>query len=97
MLGYHDQPGADVRRARWAVARSLVGRPALLLVDHVSAPLAWPDKTALTDALQLAASRLRVAVVIASHDPFTASATDRVVLMNQGRVIDDTGVAADAS
>ena len=97
MLGYHDQPGADVRRARWAVARSLVGRPALLLVDHVSAPLAWPDKTALTDALRLAASRLQVAVVIASHDPFTASATDRVVLMNQDRVIDDTGVAPDAS
>ena len=97
MLGYHDEPGADVRRARWAVARSLVGRPALVLVDHVSAPLGWPDKTALTDALLLAASRLRVAAVIASHDPFTAAATDRVVLMNQGRVIDDTGVAADAS
>ena len=97
MLGYHDDPGADVRRARWAVARSLVGRPALLLVDHVSAPLAWPDKTALTDALVLAATRLKVAAVIASHDPFMAAATDRVVLMNQGRVIDDTGVAADAS
>jgi putative ABC transport system ATP-binding protein len=94
MLGYHDAPGADTRRARWAVARSLVGRPALLLVDHVSAQLAWPDKPALTAALRLAAGRLRVGVVIASRDPFTAAATDRVVLMNQGRVIDDTGAAA---
>jgi putative ABC transport system ATP-binding protein len=94
MLGYHDAPGADVRRSRWAVARSLVGRPALLLVDHVSANLAWPDKPALTDALLLAAGRLRVAAVIASRDPFMAAATDRVVLMNQGRVIDDTGAAA---
>jgi ABC-type lipoprotein export system ATPase subunit len=97
MLGYHDEPGADVRRARWAVARSLVGRPAMVLVDHVSAPLAWPDMTALTDALLVAASHLRVAAVIASRDPFTASATDRVVLMNQGRVIDDTGAASQAS
>jgi putative ABC transport system ATP-binding protein len=97
MLGYHDEPGADVRRAQWAVARSLVGRPALMLVDHVSARLGWPDKTALTDALLLAASRLRVAAVIATNDPFTAAATDRVVLLNQGRVLDDTGVAADAS
>ena len=96
-LGYHHEPGADARRARWAVARSLVGRPALLLVDHVSAPLVWPDKPALTDALRLAASRLWVAAVIAAHDPGTAAATDRVVLMNQGRVIDDTGAARDAS
>jgi putative ABC transport system ATP-binding protein len=93
MLGYHDAPAADARRARWAVARSLVGRPALLLVDHVSAASAWPDKLALTDALRLAADRLRVAAVIASRDPFTAAATDRVVLMNQGKVIDDTGAA----
>ena len=93
MLGYHDAPAADARRARWAVARSLVGRPALLLVDHVSAAAAWPDKPALTDALRLAADRLRVAAVIASRDPFTAAATDRVVLMNQGKVIDDTGAA----
>jgi putative ABC transport system ATP-binding protein len=93
MLGYHHEPGADGRRARWAVARSLVSRPALVLVDHVSAPLAWPDKPALTDALLLAARRLHVAAVIASHDPVMAAATDRVVLMNQGRVIDDTGAA----
>lgn len=97
MLGYHDEPGAGARRARWAVARSLMDRPTLLLVDHLSAPLAWPDKPALTDALRLATSRLRVAAVIASQDPVTASATDRVVLMHQGVVIDDTGAAADAS
>jgi putative ABC transport system ATP-binding protein len=96
-LGYHHEPGADARRARWAVARSLVARPALLLLDHVSAPLAWPDKPALTGALRLATSRLWVAAVIASHDPGTAAATDRVVLMNQARVIDDTGAARDAS
>jgi putative ABC transport system ATP-binding protein len=94
MLGYHDAPGASERRARWAVARGLVGRPAVLLVDHVSAAAAWPDKPALTDALRLAADRLRVAAIIASRDPFTAAATDRVVLMNRGRVIDDTGAAA---
>ncbi len=40
MLGYHDAPDAGSRRARWAVARSLVGGPAVLLVDHVSAALA---------------------------------------------------------
>ena len=59
MLGYHDAPGADARRARWAVARSLVAGPALLLVDHVSAGGAWPDKPGLMDALRLATHQLR--------------------------------------
>ena len=63
------------------------------MTSSATAAAAWPDKPALTDALRLAADRLRVAAVIASRDPFTAAVTDRVVLMNQGRVIDDTGAA----
>ena len=89
MLGYHDAPDAGSRRARWAVARSLVGGPAVLLVDHVSA--AWPDTPGLMEALRLATHRLRVAAIVATRDPWTAAATDRVVRMNRGRVLDDTG------
>ena len=91
MLGYHDAPGAASRRARWAVARSLVAGPAFLLVDHVSAAGAWPDKPALMEALRLATHRLRVAAVVATRDPWTAAATDRVVRLDRGRVLDDTG------
>ena len=91
MLGYHDAPGADARRARWAVARSLVAGPALLLVDHVSAAGAWPDKPGLMDALRHATHQLGVAAVVATRDPWTAAATDRVVRMNRGKVLDDTG------
>ena len=69
-----------------------MGRPALLLVNHVSAaPRVAGQAGADGRASRLAASRLGVAAVIASHDPITAAATDRVVLMNRGRVIDDTG------
>ena len=91
MLGYHHASGADERRARWAVARSLVAGPALLLVDHVSAAGVWPDKPGLMDALRLATHRLRVAAVVATRDPWTAAATDRVVRLDRGKVLDDTG------
>jgi putative ABC transport system ATP-binding protein len=91
MLGYRTAPGAAERRARWAVARSLVGRPALVLVDDMTTRLAWADKPGLLDALRLAAAQLGVGVVIATREPLTASATDRVVLLTRGGVIDDTG------
>jgi putative ABC transport system ATP-binding protein len=91
MLGYRTAPDAPERRARWAVARSLVGRPALVLVDDMTTKLAWADKPGLLDALRLAAARLDVGIVIATREPLTASATDRVVLMTRGGVVDDTG------
>ena len=54
---------------------------------------AWPDKPGLISALGLAAHRMGVAAVVATRDPWTAAATDRVVRMNRGRVLDDTGAA----
>lgn len=40
--------------------------------------------------LAVAARQLGAGVVLATRDPVTASATDRVLLLNRGRVVDDT-------
>jgi putative ABC transport system ATP-binding protein len=93
MLGYRQSDGADVRRARWAVARAMILRPSLVLVNDITAGLDRGDEQELLAALTVAADRLGAGVVLATRDPVTASRTDRVLLLNQGRVVDDTAAA----
>jgi putative ABC transport system ATP-binding protein len=90
MLGYRAPEGADVRRARWAVARAMVVRPSLILVNDVTAGFRRADEQELLSALAVAARQIGAGVVLATRDPVTASATDRVLLLNRGRVVDDT-------
>lgn len=92
-LGYRVPDGADERRARWAVARALVVRPSLLLVNDVTAGLSRTAEKDLLAALTVAAGHLGAGVVIATRDPVTASRTGRVVLLDRGRVVDDTAAA----
>jgi putative ABC transport system ATP-binding protein len=93
MLGYRSPNGADVRRARWAIARAMVLRPSLVLVNDVTAGFTRADERDLLGALTLAARQLGAGVVLATRDPVTASSTDRVLLLNRGKVIDDTAAA----
>jgi putative ABC transport system ATP-binding protein len=90
MLGYRSADGVDVRRARWAVARAVVARPSLLLVNDITAGFRRADERDLLAALTVAADRIGAGVVVATRDPITASATDRVLLLSRGRVVDDT-------
>jgi putative ABC transport system ATP-binding protein len=93
MLGYRSADGADARRARWAIARAMVVRPSLVLVNDVTAGLERPAEQDLLAALTVAAGQLGAGVVLATRDPVTASAADRVLLLNRGKVIDDTAAA----
>ena len=93
MLGYRSPNGADVRRARWAIARAMALRPSLVLVNDVTAGFKRADERELLAALTLAARQLGAGVVLATRDPVTASSTDRVLLLNRGKVIDDTAAA----
>ena len=87
---YRAPEGADVRRARWAIARAMVLRPSLVLVNDVTAGFKRADERELLAALAVAARQLGAGVVLATRDPVTASSTDRVLLLNRGRVVDDT-------
>jgi putative ABC transport system ATP-binding protein len=92
-LGYRLADGPDARRARWAIARAMVVRPSLVLVNDVTAGLQRADEQDLLAALAVAAGQLGAGVVMATRDPVTASTTDRVLLLNRGRVVDDTAAA----
>jgi putative ABC transport system ATP-binding protein len=90
MLGYRSGDGVDERRLRWAVAHSIATRPAVVLVDDVTTRLDRGARQVLVEALQTVAHDLRVAVLVATRDPLTAAATDRVVRLTRGRIADDT-------
>jgi putative ABC transport system ATP-binding protein len=90
MLGYRSRGGPDARRARWGVARAIVVRPSLILANDITAGLPRAEEQDLLAALTVAAREVGAGVVLATRDPLTASATDRVLLLKRGRVIDDT-------
>jgi putative ABC transport system ATP-binding protein len=93
MLGYRASQGADLRRLRWAIARAMVVRPSLVLVNDITAGLDRADERELLAALTDAAGQLGAGVVFATRDPITASRADRVLLLNHGKVVDDTAAA----
>lgn len=76
--------GGEAARAGLAVA--LAGAPAVVLADEPTGEL---DSAAEMDVLSLlvGAARGGVAVVVASHSPAVAAAADRVVHLDDGRVV----------
>jgi putative ABC transport system ATP-binding protein len=93
MLGYRSPDGPDARRVRWAVARAMVVRPSLILANDITAGLSRTDERDLLSTVTVLAGEAGASVVLATRDPITASATDRVLLLNRGKVVDDTAAA----
>ncbi|MGI8328700.1 ABC transporter ATP-binding protein [Actinomadura scrupuli] len=77
-------------RQRVAVARALIGRPALLLADEPAGALGSAEGTALIQLLLRVRDEEGLTVLIATHDPELAIHCDRVVRLRDGRVADDS-------
>lgn len=74
---------------RVAVARALVGRPKLVLADEPSGNLDAEHSRELHDLIWRLADSLKQTFVIATHDQTLAARADRIIRMEDGRIVRD--------
>ncbi len=77
------------QQQRVAVARALSTDPALVLADEPTGNLDSRSATEIAELLAQVASEWHRSVLMVTHDPRIASFAERLVLMRDGRIVDD--------
>lgn len=80
------------QQQRVAIARSLIYRPALLLADEPTGNLDRKNAQEISELLRLSNKRFQQTVVLITHDERLALEADRVVTMEDGRIVSDKAV-----
>jgi len=93
---YPDQLSGGERQ-RVAIARAVAGERRLLLADEPSGALDSANAKVVMRLIQDACKNDGMAAVVVTHDALLASWADRVVLLRDGRVTDQTVSARKAS
>jgi putative ABC transport system ATP-binding protein len=78
---------------RVALARALAQRPELLLCDEPTGHLDSDTAARVLDLIEALQEELSFALVVATHDAGVASRFNRVVELNDGKVIAETVLA----
>jgi len=81
------------QKQRVAIARSLAGDPPILLADEPTAALDWTSGRAVIELLQRLAREKGRAVVMVTHDPRVLSFGDRIVHLEDGRMVREEGAS----
>ncbi len=77
------------QQQRVAIARSLIYRPALLLADEPSGNLDQKNAKEVVDMLKLSNRNLEQTVLLITHDEKIALETERIITLEDGRIIRD--------
>ena len=83
----HDLSGGQKQRV--AIARALAARPRLLLADEPTAALDSKTGREVVELLQRLAREQGCAVLMVTHDPRILDVADRLVRMEDGRLLQD--------
>ena len=81
-------------KQRVAIARALAKRPALLFADEPTSSLDAANGQTVIDMLHSIARRHGTTVLCVSHDPRLMTHADRVLRMEDGRILDDRRIPA---
>ncbi len=79
------------QQQRVAIARALGSRPALVFADEPTGNLDSRTSREVLALLAAAAADYGQGIVMVTHDPVAASHADRVVVVNDGRIVADEG------
>lgn len=77
------------QQQRTAIARSLIYRPALLLADEPTGNLDRKNSREIIDLLKLSNRNLKQTILLITHDEKIALEADRIVTIEDGRIIAD--------
>lgn len=82
------------QKQRVAIARALAGDPPILLADEPTAALDSTSGRTVIELLQRLAREHGRAVVLVTHDPRVLSFGDRIIHLEDGRIVrEETGIA----
>jgi putative ABC transport system ATP-binding protein len=77
------------QQQRVALARALVARPAVVFADEPTGNLDSQSGTEVLDFLRRSVQDLGQTVIMVTHDPRAAAYADRVLILADGRVVED--------
>lgn len=77
------------QQRRVAIARALVRRPALVLADEPTGNLDLASSAEVFDLMRRFNRELGTTVLVVTHDPRIAAGCDRVIELQDGRVVAD--------
>ncbi len=77
------------QQQRVAVARALIGNPLLILADEPTGNLDSTSGAAILELLRHLNREHRTTILYSSHDPRIISLADRVILLQDGKIIED--------
>lgn len=87
----HELSGGQQQRV--AIARALVTRPTVVFADEPTGSLDSDSAAEVLGLLRAAVREEGQTVVLVTHDPVAAAAADRIVRMQDGRIVADDAVA----
>ncbi|HET9050870.1 MAG TPA: ABC transporter ATP-binding protein [Candidatus Dormibacteraeota bacterium] len=90
-LGHLPKELSGGQQQRVAAARALVSRPEVVFADEPSGNLDARASQELLAFLRRAAHEFGQTIVMVTHDPNAAAFADRIVFLNDGRVVHDMG------
>ena len=77
------------QQQRVAAARALVSRPKIIFADEPSGNLDSRSGIELLKFMRAAVDNLGQAIVMVTHDPNAASYADRVIFLDDGKIVDE--------
>jgi putative ABC transport system ATP-binding protein len=77
------------QQQRVAAARALASRPEMIFADEPSGNLDSAASAELLELLRQAVREYGQTIVMVTHDPIAASYADRVVFLQDGRIVDE--------
>jgi putative ABC transport system ATP-binding protein len=95
-LGHRPSELSGGQQQRVAIARAMIARPAVLFADEPTGALDIRASRTVLALLRDLVDRHGQTVVMVTHDPAAAAYADRVLLLADGRLVDELAGAAGA-